>query len=70
MLGSFGRSRSQQSSRESSVTRSVRDTPPPPVSREISKEIVGKPNVSDDEIERKAASMLGEYFSNENLEVK
>lgn len=67
--GSFGRSRSQQSSRENSVTRSVRENPHPPVSREISKELLlGKPNVSDDEIERKVKSSMGEYFINENLE--
>lgn len=49
----------------------MRENPHPPVSREISKELLlGKPNVSDDEIERKVDRVLGEYFMNESLEVK
>jgi len=68
--GPGGRSRSQQSSRENSVTRPVRDTAqPPPLLREPSKEmLLGKATSSDAEIERKAQSLLGEFFLNECIE--
>ena len=91
--GPGGRSRSQQSSRENSVTRPVRDAAQPPLLREPSKGtnletkanlsplkiliitivqiemLLGKATSSDDEIERKANSLLGEYFINERIEV-
>lgn len=42
-VGFAGRSRSQQSSRENSVTRPIRETPQPPMqSREVSKGNDGK----------------------------
>lgn len=68
--GFAGRSRSQQSSRENSVTRPIRETPQPPMqSREVSKDVlIGKSTVTDDEIERKSHSLLGEYFTNEKIE--
>ncbi|XP_046441878.1 eukaryotic translation initiation factor 4 gamma 1-like isoform X2 [Daphnia pulex] len=69
--GFSGRSRSQQSSRENSVTRPViRETAQPPaLSREVSKDVLlGKSTVTDDEIERKSHSLLGEYFTNEKIE--
>nr|CAH0113662.1 unnamed protein product [Daphnia galeata] len=68
--GFSGRSRSQQSSRENSVTRPIRETAQPPtLSREVSKDVlIGKSTVTDDEIERKSHSLLGEYFTNEKIE--
>lgn len=66
--GLGGRSRSQQSSRESSVTRPARDAPQP-LQRALSKEMLqGKPSATEDEIERKVKSILGELFANESLE--
>ena len=68
--GLGGRSRSQQSSRESSVTRPTRETPQP-LQRAVSKEMLqGKASVTDDEVERKAKSVLGELFANESIEVR
>ncbi|XP_046457222.1 eukaryotic translation initiation factor 4 gamma 3-like isoform X2 [Daphnia pulex] len=65
--GFFGL-RSQPPSCENSVTRPVfRETAPPPsLSREDV--LVGKSTVTDDEIERKSRSILGEYFTIEKIE--
>jgi len=69
--GPMGLSRSQQSSRENSVTRpAVREPVQQPILiREASKELLlGKSTATEDEIERKAHSILGEFFLNEKLE--
>ncbi|EFX79526.1 hypothetical protein DAPPUDRAFT_225020 [Daphnia pulex] len=65
--GFFGL-RSQPPSCENSVTRPVfRETArPPSLSREDV--LVGKSTVTDDEIERKSRSILGEYFTIEKIE--
>nr|CAH0099116.1 unnamed protein product [Daphnia galeata] len=62
--GTFS-SRSQQS-----VTPLIRvTTQPPTLTREVSKDVLlGKSTVTDDEIERKSHSLLGEYFMNEKME--
>nr|CAH0113663.1 unnamed protein product [Daphnia galeata] len=60
----------QQSSRENSVTRPIRETAQPPtLSREVSKDVlIGKSTVTDDEIEQKSHALLGEYFTNKKIE--
>ena len=35
----------------------------------FSEVLTGKPDITDDEIERKAKTILGEFFLNENMEV-
>nr|CAH0099124.1 unnamed protein product [Daphnia galeata] len=53
-----------------SVSYPIRETTQPPtLSNQVSKDVLlGKSTVTEDEIERKSHSLLGEYFMNEKME--